>query len=64
MGSLLNNSKKTGKHQKRGYSFAKQKDWHYVGDGSSRPAPSKRGHGEIIDPSNYGFFNPANLVIP
>lgn len=64
MGSLLNKNKKATNTNSRGYSKGKQRNWHYVGNGESRPLPYGIGLAESVAPSKYAYVNDKNFIIP
>lgn len=64
MGSLINNNKNAINITSHGYSKGKQRNWHYVGNGESRPLPYGIGVAESVVASKYASINDKNFIIP
>lgn len=63
MGSLIKTSKNFSAGMSRSYSLAKQRTWHYVGNGQQPPAPNKIGAGELVCPEDYCHVEASALYI-
>lgn len=64
MGSILRNIKKNSVVRRGAYSLKKQKNWHYVGDGSNQPSPYPLSVGEPVNPSDFCHTEPNAILIP